>query len=399
MHLPPLGEARAYALFAHCFTCSKDLRAARHISRALAERGIGSLRFDFTGLGESEGDFADTNFSSNIDDLVAAADFMRQRAQAPALLVGHSLGGAAVLAAAHRIDECTAVATIGAPHDAEHVRQLLDDEADTIVAEGEACVSVAGRSFRIKKQLLDDLAEQQVDRRIATLKRALLVLHSPTDNIVGIDNARLIFQEARHPKSFVSLDGADHLLSRERDARYVAEVLASWASRYLPEPTQVESAEPRRVRVAGGSDGFRQRVTVGPHASWADEPEALGGSDAGPNPYELLLAGLGACTSMTLTMYAKRKGWPLDEVEVLLSHAKIHASDCEECETKQGKLDRIERGIRLRGALDDEQRERLMQIADKCPVHRTLQSEVQVVSRTLQSEVQVVSRALATEDD
>jgi uncharacterized OsmC-like protein/alpha/beta superfamily hydrolase len=375
----PAGVPSAFAIFAHCFTCTKNIKAAVTISRALAQHGIASLRFDFTGLGESEGDFAESSFSSNMGDLVAAADWLREHHQAPSILVGHSLGGAAVLAAAAAIPEAKAVATIGAPADPAHVRGLFEDSADTIEAEGEAMVKLAGRPFRIKKQFLDDLATQCSSERIAALKRSLLVFHSPQDNLVGIENARRIFQAARHPKSFVSLDGADHLLMNPADAGYVGSVLASWAQRYLPVDERDGAEEgPRRVDVSGGREKYRNSVRVGPHALVADEPASLGGSDTGPSPYDLLLAGLGACTSMTLRMYADRKKWPLDEVKVSLSHKKIHAKDCDECETATGKLDDIEREVTITGDLDAEQRARLIEIADKCPVHRTLHNEVRV---------------------
>lgn len=380
LHRP--ASPRAWALFAHCFTCSKDIRAASIVSGALAAQGIATLRFDFTGLGESEGDFADTSFSSNIGDLVAAADYLREAHEAPSLLVGHSLGGAAVLAAAHRIEEVKAVATIGAPFDPEHVRHLIDASAPDLQERGEATVNIGGRPFRMKKQFLDDLAEQCSADKIATLKRALVVMHAPLDNIVGIENAGSIFGAARHPKSFISLDGADHLLRRPEDARFAGSVLAAWAERYLPKRDEATStADPREVEVRGGSTGLAQAIRIGPHALVADEPISVGGGDTGPTPYDLLSAALGTCTSMTLQLYARRKKWPLEAVRVSLRHDKVHASDCEECETRTGKVDEIERVIEIVGALDDEQRARMLEIADKCPVHRTLHNEVVVKSR------------------
>lgn len=375
---------RAYALFAHCFTCGKDVKAAVRLSTALAREGVATLRFDFTGLGESEGDFEDTSFSSNVQDLVAAADMMRERFDAPRILIGHSLGGAAVLMAAHHVPETEAVATIGAPYDPEHVRRLIDVDAPDLEARGEAQVSIAGRPFRIKKQFLDDLGEQSSGPSIARLGKALCIFHSPQDQVVDIDEARRIYQTARHPKSFISLDGADHLLRRKRDADYVGLVLSAWASRYLggeAEPEREE--EPGRVDVEGGPRGFAQRIHAGPHHLVADEPESVpGGTDAGPTPYDLLLAGLGSCTSMTVRMYADRKGWPLEGVRVRLSHGHVHAEDCAECESKSGKVDRITRDITLLGdGLDAEQRQRLLEIANKCPVHRTLTTETVVESR------------------
>jgi putative redox protein len=380
----PVGAVRAFALFSHCFTCSKDIFAAQRIAQGLADRGIAVLRFDFTGLGASQGEFANTNFSGNVDDLVAASAFLRRSHRAPSILIGHSLGGAAVLAAAARVPECRAVATIGAPADPAHVRHLLSPAIPEIEAKGEAEVKIAGRPFRIRKQFLADIEGQALAGTVGGLRRALLIFHAPRDATVGIDNAGLIFQAAKHPKSFVSLDDADHLLTRHADASYVARVLAAWATRYvddLAEPAVEPLAEGSVVVEETRASKFAQRVQVGAHVFAADEPVAAGGTDTGPGPYDFLLAGLGACTSMTMRMYADHKGWPLERVRVELRHAKIHAADCAECETREGKIDRIDRAITVTGPLNDEQRQRLLEIADKCPVHRTLHSEVHVVSR------------------
>jgi putative redox protein len=381
----PAGEPRAWALFAHCFTCSKDLKGARWISRALAEHGIAVLRFDFTGIGESEGDFSGTDFTSNLDDLVAAADFLRAQHRAPQILVGHSLGGAAMLAAAHRIPESVAVVAIAAPAEPSHLGRTLLRLAPELEREGRAEVTLGGRSFQIRRDLLDDLAEQRLEPAIAKLRRALLILHSPVDDTVGIEHAARIFQAARHPKSFVSLDDADHLLSRERDARYAAQVVAAWASRYVPEAAPAPAAQPSLLRgevvVRGAPSGFAQEVLAGPHRLRADEPAEAGGTDLGPNPYDLLLAALGSCTSMTLRMYADRKHLPLEGVAVRLRHSRIHAQDCTDCETKEGRVDQIEREIELQGALSRDERQRLLEIADRCPVHRTLTSEIKIRSR------------------
>jgi putative redox protein len=378
---PPGVQPTSYALFAHCFTCSKDSRAARWISDALASRGIAILRFDFTGLGSSEGEFANTDFSSNIDDLVAAADHLRATRQAPALLIGHSLGGAAVLAAAARIPESRAVATIGAPSDPSHVTNLFADQITVIRERGEGAVSIGGREFRIRRDFLDDVAEHRLLDQVAGMRKALMILHSPTDQVVSIDNASAIFTAARHPKSFISLDGADHLLARRSDARYAGDVIAQWCGRYLPPPAEAPAEEqaPGTVVVSETGQGrFQQSVTMGEHRLVADEPVDVGGSDSGPSPYDLLLAALGACTAMTLRMYAERKNIPLEHVSVLLRHAKIHASDCANCETSQGQIDLIDRTITLDGDLDEATRARLLEIADKCPVHRTLTSEVDI---------------------
>ena len=384
-------QPRAYALFAHCFTCSKDLKATARISRALVERGIAVLRFDFTGLGESAGDFADTNFSSNLEDLLAAVDFMRRTYAAPKLLIGHSLGGAAVLAMAGRVPESVAVATLGAPSDPEHLSAGILRSAPELAAAEEAEVVLAGRPFRIRRQFLDDLSDQGVLKAVRRLDRALLILHSPIDEVVDVDHARQIYQAARHPKSFVSLDGADHLLLKDpADAAYVADVLAAWAGRYLETAeVEAEAAAPApalehgEVWVSGGESGYRQRVRAGRHELMADEPVSVGGGDAGPNPYDYLLAALGTCTNMTLRMYADRKGWPLEGVDTRSRHSKIHARDCEECQSESGKIDLIEKAIEIRGPLSEEQRARLLEIAGRCPVHRTLTSETVIRSRLL----------------
>ena len=382
----PAGPPRAYALFAHCFTCSKDIFAAARIAGGLAERGFAVLRFDFTGLGSSEGEFANSNFSSNLADLVAAARFLRERYSAPELLIGHSLGGAAVLAGAASVPEARAVATIGAPADPEHVRHLLGPSVAAIEAAGEAEISIGGRPFRIKRQFLEDISRHRLEGAIRDLRKALIVFHSPLDDIVGIENASRIFAEARHPKSFVSLDRADHLLRRREDAEYVADVLAAWAQRYMGSPRSASLPSvlpqlPGEVVVAEtGTGRFGEEIAVGHHRLAADEPIASGGNDSGPGPYDYLLASLGACTAMTLRLYAERKGLPLERTIVRLSHAKIHAEDCADCETKVGLLDRIERHIELQGALDEAQRQRLLEIADKCPVHRTLTSEVKIAT-------------------
>jgi len=376
---PPL----AYALFAHCFTCSKDIFAAKRVAAGLVENGIGVLRFDFTGLGHSDGEFANTNFSSNVADLIAAAEWLGENHQAPAILVGHSLGGAAVLAAAGELESARGVCTIGAPADPDHVKHNFGCDIERIEKDGVAEVTLAGRSFTIKKQFLDDIAGQVLEDKIAAMRKALLIFHGPLDQTVGIDNAGRIFQAAKHPKSFISLDQADHLLSRPDDAAYVADVIGAWARRFIGEGALAQHrarAGEGEVTVAETGEGkFAQVVSVGGrHVLRADEPLSFGGDDTGPGPYDYLLAGLGACTTMTVRMYADRKGWPLENVSVKLNHAKIHAADCADCETRDGKLDQIERELTISGALDDDQRQRLLEIADKCPVHRTLHSEVKV---------------------
>jgi putative redox protein len=383
----PEREPIAYALFAHCFTCGKDVLAARRIALELTNKGIAVLRFDFTGLGSSEGDFANSTFSSNVADLVLAADHLRTTHKAPAILIGHSLGGAAILAAAGRIPEAKAVATIAAPSDPAHVTHFFQDKVEDIRTQGKVEVSLAGRPFSIKREFLDDIAEHNLMKQVGQLHKALLVMHSPTDDTVGVENATRIFLAARHPKSFVSLADTDHLLSKKSDAVYAAGLIAAWAIRYLDPVTPEQAAAasstaPRNVVVRETRDSkYQNDVIVGPHHLFADEPVAVGGADTGPGPYDYVLAGLGACTSITMRMYADRKSLPLDRVTITLSHSKIHAEDCAECETKAGMLDRFDRVISMEGALDADQRKRLMEIADKCPVHRTLESEIHIVTR------------------
>lgn len=384
----PDGEPAAFALFAHCFTCGKDTLAAKRISVALAAKGIAVLRFDFTGLGSSEGDFANSTFSSNVADLVHAADHLRTAHKAPSILIGHSLGGAAILAAAGKIPEAKAVATIAAPSDPAHVTGLFSEHLDNIRTQGEIEVSLAGRPFRIKREFLNDIVEHELMKDITGLHKALLIMQSPVDDTVGIDNATKIFVAAKHPKSFVSLDHADHLLTKPADALYAADVIAAWASRYIDTAKPAKAVdlaeEPRKVVVQETRKSkFNQIITVGPHHLVADEPVAAGGEDAGPGPYDFLLAGLGACTSMTMRLYADRKSLPLDRVTVTLKHSKVYAKDCAECETRDGMLDQIERDIAIDGALDTEQRKKLMEIADKCPVHRTLTSEIRIVTKAI----------------
>ncbi len=381
LDLPADGRPEAFALFAHCFTCTKNLKSINYISRALTRERVAVLRFDFTGLGESEGDFADTNFSTNISDLVAAADFLESEYEAPKILIGHSLGGAAVLQAAGQIPSSKAVAVIGAPADPAHVMRHFAEHQETIALDGEAEIAIEGRPFRIKKQFLDDLGAVQMEKAVRNLRKALLVFHSPVDNTVSIDNAAKIFQYARHPKSFISLDQADHLLMNAEDARYVGAMIASWVRKYLtierPEPTE-DSKEKNRIVARIGDTGFRTEIMANGLSLIADEPVSVGGTNMGPTPYDYLVAGLGACTAMTLRMYADRKQWPLEEVVVSLSHKKIHARDCQTCETDQAMVDWIERDVELMGPLDASQSQRLMEIADRCPVHRTLESKVKI---------------------
>lgn len=378
LELPPGGEWKATALFAHCFTCGRNIRAARTIAGALARAGFAVLRFDFTGLGESEGDFADTSFSSNLDDLEDAAEWLSANFAAPQLLLGHSLGGTAALAVAERLDSVRAVATIGAPASPDHVLKQFGESLETIRAQGSAEVTLAGRSFRIRQDFLDDAREQKMDERLKALRRALLVLHSPVDTIVSADQAQKIFMAALHPKSFVSLDDADHLLSQATDARYAAEVIAAWATRF------VEVSEPtknNRVRVRGRTvDGFSCSIQAGPHQLVADEPAGSGGAALGPDPYAYLCAALGACTVMTLNMYARHKKLPLERVSCEVSHQRTHAKDCEDCGSEEDRVDELTRIISIEGDVSEAQKQRLLEIADRCPVHLTLEGKIRVRS-------------------
>lgn len=379
---PVDDEPITYALFAHCFTCSKDYKGVARVSRALAAERVAVLRFDFTGLGESEGEFSDTTFSSNVSDLVAAAEFMTREFEAPKILIGHSLGGAAVLQAAAKIPSARAVATIAAPSSTDHLAGMIRSSSAEIESAGEAEVSIAGRPFRIRKEFLDDLSAVNMRQSIATLGCSLMIFHSAEDRTVGIDHATEIFKAAKQPKTFVALDGADHLLTDADDSRYVGSMIAAWARRYVgPSRKEIEGRPlGDNLVVVRTESGFRTEVIANGHSLLADEPVRIGGTNSGPTPYELLASALGACTSITLRMYADRKGWPLEAVEVRLQHEKIHCEDCAEAEGQGARIDHFTREISLEGALDDEQRGRMLQIADRCPVHRTLEKPAKVTT-------------------
>ncbi|MBO6603226.1 MAG: OsmC family protein [Roseicyclus sp.] len=383
----PDGPHLATALMAHCFTCGKDIPAARRISARLAAMGFAVLRFDFTGLGHSGGEFENTSFTSNVGDLLAATDALNARGMAPALLIGHSLGGAAVLRAAGRIDSVKAVATIGAPFDPGHVTHNFGDALDRIAAEGVGEVQLGGRPVRIGQGFVEDVKAENIAPAISRLNKALLILHAPRDEIVGIENATQIFIAAKHPKSFVTLDGADHLVSRAEDAEYAADVIAAWVGRYvdLRPPAPPPGAPEGITRVSeAGPDGFLQDVQAGPfHHAYADEPLSYGGTNRGMTPYQFLAAGLGACTSMTIRMYARRKKWPLDHVAVDVTHNRMHGQDAA---GPAMPLDHFTRAITLSGDLDTDQRLRLLEIADKCPVHKSLEQSAKISTELVQVE-------------
>ena len=380
--LPADRKPMHFALFAHCFTCSKDLHAVRNISRALTGAGFGVLRFDFTGLGHSEGEFSETDFSSNVTDLHSAMEYLAAEHIAPELIIGHSLGGAAAIVAGSESKTIKAVATIAAPGDIGHISKLFRGDIEKIKAEGHAEVNIGGRPFTIARSFLEDLEKRNLTDILGNLRKPILIVHSPQDTVVGIDNAAVLFQAARHPKSFLSLDGADHLLSDSNDSNYAGRMIAAWSRRYLPmEQPEEELQSDMPVVVHIANEKYTTQVLANGHHLTADEPESAGGNNYGPSPYDLLSAALGACTAMTMKMYAERKKWDLEEAYVHLKHGKTHAQDCADCEEgNTSKIDRFERMVELHGNLDDAQRKRLLEIADRCPVHRTLHETVEVVT-------------------
>ncbi len=371
-----------YAIFAHCFTCSKNIKAVNNISRTLANSGVAVLSFDFTGLGQSEGEFKDTNFSSNIDDLISAAAFMEKEYEAPKLLIGHSLGGTAVLYASAAMESVKAVVTIGAPAEAVHVRKLFKQGIDEILEEGSATVNIGGSDFTITNDFIENLEKNKLSEILSDLRKSFLFIHSPQDKVVDISNAEMLYKAAHHPKSFLSIDGADHLVSDSKDSQYVGSVIAAWGERYLPEEADKAAAlndiQGHEVRVRLSGQGFTTEVKTPSHHLIADEPEAVGGDNQGPTPYDLLMASLGTCTAMTLRMYADRKKWPLKEVTVFLNHDKVHVEDIQNSKDSSAKISRFERIIEVEGDLDDSQTKRLLEIANKCPVHRTLQETIKI---------------------
>ena len=384
LELPQDQKPHNFAIFAHCFTCTKNLTAIRNVSRALTSAGLGVLRFDFTGLGESHGDFENTNFSGNVDDLIVAAEFLKKNFAAPTLLIGHSLGGAATLFAASKLSYIKAVAVINAPSHPAHVMHLLKDNKSEIKEHGKARVNLGGIDFTIKKQFLDDLENKPLQEVVRDFRKALLILHSPQDTMVGIINAEEIFKAARHPKSFVSLDGIDHLLSKKEDSKYVGEIISAWVSHYITIPPLEKISSKKRVAASlDAKDKFTTNLQLGNHRLLADEPVDFGGNDFGPTPYDYLSAGLAACTAMTLQMYARRKNWDIKNVSVHINHSREHAMDCEHCDEKSSRIDTFKREIHLEGTLIDEQQRRLLEIADKCPVHRTLEAQSQIITEQI----------------
>jgi putative redox protein len=381
LELPTNQVPHSFALLAHCFTCNKNFFSVKNISNALSAEGFGVLRFDFTGLGESEGDFSDSNFSGNVEDLIVAAEYLKEHYKAPELLIGHSLGGAAAIFAAQNIKEVKALATIGTPSTLKHVTHLLQDEIETIKSSGMASVTIGGRPFKIKKQFLDDLETRNLGTILAKLRKPILIMHSPEDSTVEIKNAEELYLAAKHPKSFISLSGADHLLSKKEDSNYAGELIGSWAKRYI-EIIEVPLPDSKHEVVARlGDKGFTTYMKAGHHDFIADEPISFGGKDFGPSPYDLISGALAACTSMTIQMYARKKKWALETVETHVNHLKTHALDCENCESPSAKIDTFHRDILLKGDLDEEQKLRILKIANRCPVHKTLEENAQIITK------------------
>lgn len=382
IHFPADQKPNNFAIFAHCFTCNKNFKAVKNISQGLTQYGYAVLSFDFTGLGDSEGNFADTNFSTNLSDLVKAAEFLKENYDPPTLLVGHSLGGAAVLMAASQIESVTAVATIGAPAQPEHVLHLIKGGVDEIKKNGEAEVSIGGRPFKIKEQFIKDLQRNKELNNLEELRKAILILHSPQDDVVSIKNAREIYSKAHHPKSFVSLDGADHLLSKKEDSVYAGEIIAIWSKKYR---TNAKENRPKTdsqtvAKIGGQEDNYTTQLVAEGHHLISDEPENIGGDNFGPSPYGLLTSALAACTAITLRMYANRKKWPVDEIEVHVNQQKRHDKDSENCDSGEGKITFFDRKIAIKGNLDAKQIKRLIEIANNCPVHKTLEADIKITT-------------------
>lgn len=381
LYLPLDEEPRFYAIFAHCFTCSQNFKAPSTISNMLMQLGIAVLSFDFTGLGNSEGEFEDTEFSSNVEDLISAYTFLSTTYQAPQMLIGHSLGGTAVIFAAARLDHIKAVVTIGSPSNPQHVKKLFQSDLHTIQREGSAEVSIGGRNFKIGKGFLDDLENKNLTELLPEMRKAFLFLHSPQDEIVSIDNAAELYMSAHHPKSFISLDGADHLLSEESESKYAGEIISSWSKKYFPMEMEENDLKGHQVKVRLFGESYTSEIKTPFHHLIADEPTAVGGANLGPTPYDLLMASLGSCTAMTLKMYAQRKKWKLDEIVVFLDHDKLHKEDSTEFDKPDSKVNRFTRSLEIKGELTPEMKVKLLEIADKCPVHRTLQEEILIETK------------------
>ncbi|GAB5539551.1 MAG: bifunctional alpha/beta hydrolase/OsmC family protein [Salibacteraceae bacterium] len=383
LELPPNQHPTHYAMFAHCFTCSSNLNAVRNVSRSLANQGFGVVRFDFTGLGKSEGAFADSHFSGNVSDLICVAEHIKQHYSAPKLIVGHSLGGAASIVAASKLDYIEAVATIAAPSSVQHTKKHFSHGIEELSEKGAIEVNIGGRPFKIDSEFVKDFDNTDLLKVVKELRKPILIMHAPFDKTVAIQSAQELYTSSMHPKSFISLDGADHLLTEKRDSEYVGDVIGSWVKRYFP-PVEAQRLSTEGEQLVGRlnlvEDNFTTSIQTNKHSIVADEPEEVGGDDFGPAPYELLGASLIACTAMTIKLYAERKEWPLTEVEVFVSHSKKHRDDAD---SGSAKLDHLQKKLRFHGDLSDDQRERLKEIASKCPVHRTLLTEVVIETELL----------------
>lgn len=375
LELPADQKPQHFAIFAHCFTCSSALGAARNISRSLTGHGFGVVRFDFTGLGRSEGEFADSHFSANVEDLLAVNNYLIENYQAPSLLVGHSLGGAAVIVAASKLENIKAVATVGAPATVSHVMHLFSHGIENVKQKGEVEVNIGGRPFKIDEAFVADFGKTDLPDITKNLRKPILIMHAPFDAIVSIENAHQLYKDAHHPKSFVSLDDADHLLTKSKDSLYVGNMIGTWVQRYF-EPKDNSILQTKGEQLVAHlnvlEDKFTTSIQTKKHHFIADEPESVGGSDFGPSPYDFLSAGLAACTVMTLKMYAQRKKWDLQEVYVYITYSKKHSDDLMLDLEKPLQVDHLQKRLKFIGDLDEKQKARLKEIASKCPVHKTL---------------------------
>lgn len=377
----PVIPVKCYALFAHCFSCGKDILIASRIARSLVARGVAVLRFDFTGIGDSEGEFESSNFTSNIDDIISATNHLREHYSAPQILIGHSLGGTAMLNAAEQVSEAKAVVSIAAPFTADHILSHFQDKVEELEQKEKVDIELAGKILTINREFVSDLKAHSNEDRISQLRKALLILHSPFDEIVPIEEATKIFVNAKHPKSFVSLDKADHLITDKEDAEYVANTIVAWASRYIEEDSSTSQViDKGEVLIGEGNKKFLREVASDDHTWFSDEPLAVGGDNLGPDPYEQLLSSLGTCTSMTLRMYANHKGWPVEDIQVKLKHSRQHDQDCEQPDEKSCKIELIQKFITIKGDLDEQQINRLVEVADRCPVHKTLLGKIKLES-------------------
>lgn len=381
LELPANQKPKNYAIFAHCFTCNSTLKPVKNISRALTLHGFGVVRFDFTGLGKSEGEFADSYFSANVDDLLAVSDYMKQHYQAPTLLVGHSLGGAAVIVAASKLASVKAVATIGAPATTEHVKKHFSHHVQEIAAKGDVEVNIGGRPFKISQEFVDDFDKTDLPEITKNLRKPILIMHAPFDKVVGIDNAHQLYQAAHHPKSFISLNDADHLLLESKDSIYVGNMIGTWVQGYFEtEDNEMLDIEGEQLvaHLNLTEDNFTTSIQTANHSFNADEPESVGGDDFGPSPYDFLSAALASCTVMTLKIYAERRKWDLQEVYAYITYSRKHSVDLQEDIEKTTKIDHLLKKLKFIGNLDESQKLKLKEIASKCPVHKTLLSDITI---------------------